>query len=156
MGNLTSAKQNVEPFPSTTEPLKSIQNTQTLLGSLQSGPTSLGVSQATERHVEPSLFPQESLDLFVSAKGTLETFLSNPGPRKHPALSQFPQKTSQSVQNSLQYPPSVPGSLKLSQSEKRTLGSLSSPAGTGISSPGSHEMFQLSASSGYPEPLLYL
>ena len=151
----TSAKQSVGPFPSTTEPLRSIQNTQTLLGSLQSGQSSLKVSRATEGPVDPSLFPQGSLDLSVPAQGTLATLLCNQGTRKHPASSQTPQKTSQSVQNSLQYPPSVPGSLKPSQSEKRTLGSLSSPAGTGISSPGSQESFQLSATSGYPEPLLY-
>ncbi|KAM7315957.1 hypothetical protein ACRRTK_025027 [Alexandromys fortis] len=155
MGNSTSAKQSVGPFPSTTEPLRSIQNTQPLLGSLQSGQSSLGVSRAAEGPVDSSLFSQGSLDLSVSAQGTLATLLCNQGTRKHPASSQYPQNTSQSVQNSLQYPPSVPGSLKPSQSEKSTLGSLSSPAGIGISSPGSQEMFQLSASSGHPEPLLY-
>ncbi|KAM7315927.1 hypothetical protein ACRRTK_025051 [Alexandromys fortis] len=155
MGNSTSAKQSVGPFPSTTEPLRSIQNTQTLLGSLQSGQSSLGVSRTAEGPVDSSLFPQGSLDLSVSAQGTLATLLCNQGTRKHPASSQTPQNTSQSVQNSLQYPPSVPGSLKPSQSEKSTLESLSSPAGIGLSSPGSQEMFQLSASSGHPEPLLY-
>ncbi|KAM7338369.1 hypothetical protein ACRRTK_001853 [Alexandromys fortis] len=155
MGNSTSAKQSVGPFPSTTEPLRSIQNTQTLLGSLQSGQSSLGVSRTAEGPVDSSLFPQGSLDLSVSAQGTLATLLCNQGTRKHPASSQTPQNTSQSVQNSLQYPPSVPGSLKPSKSEKSTLGSLSSHAGIGISSPGSQEMFQLSARSGHPETLLY-
>ncbi|XP_041910283.1 mucin-12-like [Arvicola amphibius] len=155
MGNLTSVKQSVGPFPSTTEPLKSIQNTQTLLGSLQSGQSSLGVSQAAERSVDPSLFSQGSLDLSVSGQGTPVTLLCNQGTRKHPNSSQTTQKTSQSVKTSLQHPPSVPGFLNPSQSEKSTLGSLSSPPGTGISVPGSQEIHQLSASSGYPEPLLY-
>ncbi|KAM7315960.1 hypothetical protein ACRRTK_025030 [Alexandromys fortis] len=127
-------------------------------GPLQESPSaSETLSPSFKQGITKSLLSStdKSLDLSVSAQGTLVTLLFNQGTRKHPASSQNPQNTSQSVQNSLQYPPSVPGSLKPSQSEKSTLGSLSSPAGIGISSPGSQEMFQLSASSGHPEPLLY-
>ncbi|XP_057609323.1 mucin-17-like [Chionomys nivalis] len=126
MGNLTSVKQTVVPFTSMTGPLRSIQNTQVLLGSLQSGQSSMQVSQATEGLVDPSLFPEGSLELSVSAQGTPVTLMCNQGTRKHPASYQTSQKTSQSVKNSLQHPPSVPGFLNPSQSEKSKLGSLSS------------------------------
>lgn len=156
MENLTPVKQIVGPFTSMTGSLKSIQNIPELLGSLQSGQSSLQISQAAEGPVDPSLFPQGSLDLSVSAQGTPETFLCNQGTRKHPASSssQTSQRTSQSVKNSLQHPPSVPGFLNPSQSEKSKLGSLSSPSGTGISVPASQEMSQFSVSPGYSESLL--
>ncbi|KAM7315961.1 hypothetical protein ACRRTK_025031 [Alexandromys fortis] len=128
---------------------KTLKMSKSTQGALESSSASQGTGEFI------SSAKDKSLDLSVSAQGTLVTLLCNQGTRKHPASSQNPQNTSQSVQNSLQYPPSVPGSLKPSQSEKSTLGSLSSPAGIGISSPGSQEMFQLSASSGHPEPLLY-
>ncbi|XP_057616584.1 mucin-17-like [Chionomys nivalis] len=127
LGNSISANQTVGPFPSMTEPVRSIRNTQTLLGSLQSGQSSLGVSQGAEGPVNPSLFSQGSLDFSVSAKGTLAPMLCNQGTRKHPASSKTCQKTSQSAQNSPQQPPSVSGLPNPSQSEQSTLGSLSSP-----------------------------
>ncbi|KAM7315977.1 hypothetical protein ACRRTK_025047 [Alexandromys fortis] len=147
----THSKAVPEPYTNSqfTQKKKTLKMSKSTQGALESSSASQGTGEFI------SSAKDKSLDLSVSAQGTLVTLLCNQGTRKHPASSQNPQNTSQSVQNSLQYPPSVPGSLKPSQSEKSTLGSLSSPAGIGISSPGSQEMFQLSASSGHPEPLLY-